>query len=514
VERELQSALALIDFAGECRPLRGAKLLQHLLINSQLHTNVMAATSGQASEYELEDAGRLYNCRILPIEAVDACALLSITDETAAAFAHAQLLEATRTDSLTTLPNRLHLHEQLASILSVGEDAALLLLDLDGFKAVNDTLGHEFGDALLREIADKLRLSVRSHDIVARLGGDEFVIIIRNAITPSELASTATRLLSLLAESTTLNDEVIFSSASIGIAFVRSQHSAQELLREADLAMYAAKNSGGGTYRFFEAEMAVRARARTRLGQDLHHAFKHGEFSLSYQPQYDLRTNRIVSAECLLRLEDRTIPEDFVPLAERSGLIIPLGAWVLDRALRHASTWQRHGKVRVAVNVSPVQLRHPHFVEDVKTALKTHDLAAELLELEITESALAHEEHALRTLGALNDLGITLTIDDFGTGYSSLSRLQKFPLNALKIDRAFVQRLGESESADSIVRAVIALAHAFNLTVLAEGIENARQQEFLLREHCDLCSGWLFASAMSSDQFIDLIEERAQTRPR
>jgi EAL domain-containing protein (putative c-di-GMP-specific phosphodiesterase class I) len=262
------------------------------------------------------------------------------------------------------------------------------------------------------------------------------------------------------------------------------------------------------------AQLAMRESARLQLGADLHCALAREEFDLNYQPQFDVENGLVVSAEALLRWQrrgEKINPEVFIPLAERSGLIVSLGAWALARAANQAQTWQRQGPVRVAVNVSPTQLLHDDFVADVEAVLAKTGLTPSLLELEITESALAlaHENCARKTLGALKGLGLHLTIDDFGTGYSSLARLQQFPFDSLKIDRSFVQEVAVSERAQAIVRAIIGLAHALGLTVLAEGVENARQHEFLVSEGCDMCSGWLFAPALSAQKFDEFI-----SRPR
>ena len=405
-----------------------------------------------------------------------------------------------RHDSLTGLPNRAHLAEQLATQLprtARGDELALLLLDLDRFKNVNDTLGHALGDALLCQVAQRLRAHVREGDLVARLGGDEFAVLQTGSGQPAAATTLAQRLIEVLSQPFELDGHQAHIGCSVGIALAPFDgDTAEVLLKNADLAMYRAKGAGRGVLRFFEPEMDARLQRRRRLETDLRRAVAQGEFVLAYQAQVALPGFEVVGVEALVRwdhpTQGRISPLDFIPLAEETGLILPLGLWVLQQACRDAVGWPAH--VRVAVNLSPVQFSSRTLVADVMGALAAAGLAPQRLALEITEAVLMHDvDQALQVMQALRQLGVRTALDDFGTGYSSLSYLRRFPFDKIKIDRSFVVDLAQGNSAACIIKAISALAAGLGMSTIAEGVETLEQLQAVQAAGCSEVQGYLFS---------------------
>ena len=409
-------------------------------------------------------------------------------------------------DSLTGLPNRAFFRQHLDLELKQAErrgdrGLALLCVDLDNFKAINDTLGHPVGDELLRAVAARLSASV-GDALVARLGGDEFTIILSHGEAQEAAGAIAGRLIAALAEPVAIRGQELTAGASVGIAMAPGDGAdADTLLKHADLALYQAKGEGGGTYRFFEAEMNARAQSRHRLEGDLRRAISAGEFELYFQPLFDLETNRIGSFEALIRWNHPSrglvAPDEFIPLAEETGLIVPIGTWVIQEACRQATKWPED--VRVAVNVSSVQFRKPGLVNVLMQALAASGLDPRRLEVEITESIFLESSEALiAVLHSLRNLGIRIALDDFGTGYSSLSYLQSFPFDKIKIDRSFIQQMLSRSGSTAIVRAITDLARALGMETTAEGVENPEQLAELRQHGCSSVQGYLFSRPVNA----------------
>jgi diguanylate cyclase (GGDEF)-like protein/PAS domain S-box-containing protein len=403
-------------------------------------------------------------------------------------------------DSLTGLPNRASLRRRLEEALSQlgqGECLAVHYLDLDHFKDINDTLGHSVGDELLKEVANRLRACVRETDMIARLGGDEFAIVQAALEHPTDAAEVAQQIREAFRTPYELNGHHALVGVSIGIATAPSDGMASdELLKNADLALYRAKDEGRGTWRFFESEMDAHVKARRALELDLRRALGNGELELHYQPIINLERDVIAGCEALLRWRhpERGMipPSEFIPVAEETGLITSLGEWVLKTACAEAAGWPEH--IKVAVNVSPVQFKSQALALSVANALATSGLAARRLEIEITEAVLMHRsDSTLASLHHLRDLGVRIALDDFGTGYSSLSYLRSFPFDKIKIDRAFVQGLADRDASVSIVRAVIDLAESLHMTTTAEGVETQQQRDTLSSAGCTEAQGHLIS---------------------
>ena len=417
-------------------------------------------------------------------------------------------------DPLTGLPNRAMLAERIAQTLNdvrrQRRPAAMLYLDLDRFKQVNDTLGHACGDALLRGVADRLRANVRTSDIVARLGGDEFAVIQMPISGEDEVRSLAQRLIGAISEPYDLAGHRIMIGASIGVAFAPADTAdADELMQMADLALYRAKSDGRGTFCFFERGMDAKLQARRLLEADLRHAVAAGEFELHYQPLVALSSGGISGFEALVRWRhpERGIipPGEFIPVAEETGLIVPIGAWVLRQACAEAASWPT--SVSVAVNVSAVQFRGDHIVAAVFDALAAAGLAPGRLELEITETALlADADATLATLHHLRAFGVRIAMDDFGTGYSSLSYLRSFPFDKIKIDQSFVRDIETSMDCKAIVRAVTGLGENLGIPTTAEGVETVQQLDQLRAEGCDLVQGYYFSRPVPAERVAALLD--------
>ncbi len=424
------------------------------------------------------------------------------------------------TDPLTGLPNRRAFYEQLEQRLQRGADAcsraALILIDLDDFKTVNDTLGHGAGDELLKHVAIALRQSVRLADLVSRIGGDEFAVLVAIAKEKAEGIRTAERIARALARPFDLPRASIMASASLGVSvFPDDAADVVSLVSSADIALYAAKGVGKNAAVEFHPRMTVEARRRARLDSELRKAIETDALHLVYQPQFECRTGRLIGAEALVRwvhpVDGEISPTEFVPVAEDSDLIVALGHWVLRRACRDAARWNAEHSVdvHVAVNVSARQLRQPQFSEDVKAVLAESGLSPHLLELELTESQLmANMTAGVEAMRQLRAAGIRLSLDDFGTGYSSLSYLQAFPVNKLKIDRTFVNPL--PRDGQPIVTAIISMAHSFGIAVVAEGVEEPAQLAWLDDAGCDIVQGYLTGRPMSFEGITDLFNSECE----
>ena len=425
--------------------------------------------------------------------------------------ANRRLRDQAHSDPLTRMPNRLMFEERMAAALAqIGrapESCALavMFIDLDGFKPVNDSFGHVAGDAVLREIGRRLQAIARPEDTVARVGGDEFLLMTLRPGHEAVAAAIAQRVLEALNEPLTLpNDVVVNLSGSIGIVMYPEHGHHAKMIANADAAMYAAKRAGGSTYAFFEPRMELDVREQLALQNDLRHAIERRELQLYYQPKIHAKSGQITGVEALLRWQHPVrgfvAPGLFIPIAERFGLIGSIGNWVIDEACRQMSDWGRQGlRMRVAVNLSVHQLRQEDLVQRVRIAVDHFRVDPSRLTFEITESvAMEDTQETMRAFSQLASAGVGLSIDDFGTGYSSLSYLRKLPAKQLKIDQSFVQDLGTSPDALAVVDAVIKLAHALGLQVVAEGVETARQRDILLTLQCDELQGYLFARPMAA----------------
>ncbi len=416
-------------------------------------------------------------------------------------------------DGLTDLPNRLLFNERCEHALSRARrehgQVAVLFLDLDRFKHINDSLGHPAGDRVLRAVAERLRAAVREEDTVARLGGDEFILVMEEVADPQDAARVARKLLGVLAEPFLLDGRELLVTPSIGISlFPRDGTDVTSLVKNADAAMYRAKEAGRNTYQYYTRELTDTAFERVFLESHLRRATERGELVLHYQPRYRLPEGRLAGAEALVRWRHADLglvpPDRFIPLAEDSGLIVPIGAWVLREACRQAVLWRGWGVgfEQVSVNVAGQQIQRGDFVATVREVLEDTGLPPEALELEITETFIMQQaEQAISVLEGLRGLGVTLAIDDFGTGYSSLSYLKRLPIHSLKVDRSFVRDIPEDRNDEAITRAVLALGHSLQLAVVAEGVETAEQESFLRRGGCDEVQGFLYSAPLAPEEF-------------
>ena len=466
---------------------------------------------------------------VLPIcqpgEASPSSILISFSDISAVKDVQQRLQYMATHDSLTGLPNRALLSERLGTALLTAQNRtagngnrlhrniAVLFLDLDRFKNVNDTIGHEAGDELLRMVAGRLSACISSTDTLARLGGDEFVILAYAFADKDYASRLCERILATLAEPFVLEGNEYYLGVSIGIgAYPEDGKEGSDLLRCADSAMYFAKESGRNNYQFFTSRLNARTQRRYHLETNLRRALVNEEFFLLYQPKIDARSGRIVGAEALLRWQNPQAglvpPIDFIPVAEETGLIVPIGAWVLERACRQAALW-RAGiapDMCMAVNLSPRQFQDEHLLNMVTAALTDSGLPAHALELEITEGLLMGDTEKLMPMfDALTALGVRFSIDDFGTGYSSLSYLQRFPISNLKIDRSFINRVPENHDSVALTQAIIAMAKALDMKVTAEGVEEARQMEFLRHAGVHEMQGYYFSRPVTAEAFARLL---------
>jgi diguanylate cyclase (GGDEF)-like protein len=444
--------------------------------------------------------------------------------------ANRQLRHMATHDALTALPNRLLLDDRLGQAIAhakrAGERFALAVLGLDRFKHINDSLGHRAGDELLKHVARRVSGAVRSIDTVARLGGDEFVLIFNELAGPDEALRAAHKVMLTLQDPVRIGDVDIHPSASIGLAcYPTDGGSSEALFAHADAAMYAAKRRGRKSIQRFAPDMDTSTQDHVKLEADLHQALELGQFELHYQPKVDARSGRYRGAEALLRWRhpDRGLvsPGEFVPLAEDSGLIIPIGAWVIREACRQVRAWQRDGlpAARVAVNVSAAQFQQRDLVDTVRRALDDSGIRASCLEIELTESAvMTNPEESVEILKVLSRMGVAVSVDDFGTGYSSMSYLRRFPLDKLKIDRSFIADLLTSPEAAALVRGIVSLAHSLGLKVIAEGVETLEQMELLTRLGCDQLQGFCFSRPLPAAEYEQLMRaarpvSRADSEP-
>ncbi|MBK1681911.1 EAL domain-containing protein [Rhodocyclus tenuis] len=428
-----------------------------------------------------------------------------------------------RIDALTGLANRhmlnLRLDQALAYAGHAQRVAGVLMLDLDRFKTVNDSLGHNHGDLLLQEVAKRLSQCIREDDTVARLGGDEFVVVLADMARLEDIVPVAQKILRALAAPLKVGSQVLSITTSLGVAvFPRDGDTADALLQYADTAMYRAKEQGGNAMTFFSPEMMQTILDRLQIEAGLRRALEHGELRLHYQPIIDARTGHVSSAEALIRWQDPQrgliAPIHFIPVAEETGLIVPIGDWVLREACAQARAWQSSGlgELPVAVNLSALQFSAPSLDESVVQALRASQCPASLLQLEITESSImAQLDQALETMRKLTAIGVQLMIDDFGTGYSSLSQLKLFPVSTLKIDRTFVRDINIDANDDAIVDTIITLARKLGLRTVAEGVETLEQVAFLEARCCDKYQGFLFARPCSAEDFEKIVRERNAT---
>jgi diguanylate cyclase (GGDEF)-like protein len=424
-------------------------------------------------------------------------------------------------DALTNLPNRLLFREQMElrfAGLDRGQKFAVLCFDLDQFKTVNDTLGHPVGDELLRQVGDRVRDCVREGDVIARLGGDEFAILQGTINQPTETTALAARLIEAIGAPFDLDGHQVVIGTSVGIAVAPADAGdPDELLKNADLALYRAKRDGGRTYRFFEPEMDALMQARRALEIDLRKALVNGEFEVYYQPLVNLEREEICGFEALLRWHhpERGLipPNDFIPLAEETGLIVPIGEWVLRRACEEAAKWP--DDVDLAVNLSAVQFKSPNLCEVIMSALASSGLAPRRLELEITESVLLfNSETTLATLHRLRALGVRISMDDFGTGYSSLSYLRSFPFDKIKIDRSFVHDLATNPDSMAIIRAVTGLGASLGMTTTGEGVETREELEYLKREGCTEAQGYFYSRPKPASEIYEMLAKQQTVRSK
>ena len=444
-----------------------------------------------------------------------------ITEQKAA---EARLDQLAHYDTLTNLPNRALFHDRLRQAMARADRGqtllAVMFLDLDGFKEINDSLGHAAGDEVLKETARRLQSCLRSTDTVGRLGGDEFTVLLEDVHHVDEVSTLARKILDTFAEQAEVAGHELHLSMSIGITvYPLDGQDADTLLKNADIAMYQAKQEGRNNLQFYAKELGARTERRADLRLRLHHALERGEFALHYQPQVALAGGGIFGVEALLRWNDAELgpvsPGQFIPVAEEMGLIVPIGDWVLREACRQCKSWLDAGlgPLRVAVNLSPRQFRQKKLAQRIGEILRETGLPAACLEIETTEGmVMKHAERAITTLTELNRVGVQIAIDDFGTGYSSLAYLQRFPVHVLKIDQSFVQAIhGDTEEA-AIVNTVIQLAKLLGLKALAEGVETAEQREYLRAHGCDAFQGYLFCKPQPAERIGELLAADCRER--
>jgi diguanylate cyclase (GGDEF)-like protein len=428
------------------------------------------------------------------------------------AEANQELTHLAMHDNLTKLPNRIlledRLHQATENAKRQNSRFSVMFLDLDGFKAVNDSFGHHIGDLLLVEVAKRIRACVRARDTIARIGGDEFVLL-ADADEPAGAAAIADKLITAIARPFTIADHELRVSASIGIAMYGGGEKHRDLLMDADAAMYHAKAMGRNCCCFFETSMNANAQEQLQLLHDLRLALERRELLLYYQPKFDAVQRKMMGAEALLRWQHPTrgllAPDDFIPLAEKTGLIVPIGEWVLDEACRQMTAWRDYGSGNwtIAVNLSPLQFGHAGLIQMVRETLRRHAMQPRCLTLEVTEStAMKDVDRSMVILQQIYRMGVNISIDDFGTGYSSLLYLKRLPASELKIDRGFIRDLAKDSEDAAIVSAIVALGKTLKLKVVAEGVETAGQQEFLTRLGCDSLQGFLLGRPMPAEQFI------------
>jgi diguanylate cyclase (GGDEF)-like protein len=428
-------------------------------------------------------------------------------------------------DPLTGVPNRQHFSEQLtratARARRDGRQCTLLFLDLDDFKDVNDTLGHDAGDHLLKELATRLRGAIRTGDTVARLGGDEFAVLLEGISNPVDVESLAKGLLDVVAQPFNIAGRQLKTTASIGITMYPTDNAdTMMMLKNADIAMYEAKEQGGNTFRFFTEGMHEALMAYHELEHDIRAALANEQFSLVFQPKVDLRNRRLQGLEALLRwdhpVRGKVSPAEFIPVAEESGHIVPIGYWVLEEVCRTLKGWEKAGLpvIPVSVNVSARQFQQADFHKRVAEILHRHGVNPGMVEIELTERLVMQNTEASQAeLARLKEIGLRISIDDFGTGYSCLSYLHRFPIDVLKIDRSFVCEVGVSAESEVIIEAIISLARSLKLDTVAEGVETPAQLDFLLERGCHVAQGFLLGMPLQREQVAPLLEEYRREAP-
>jgi len=433
-----------------------------------------------------------------------------------------QMASIANHDPLTQLPNRMILSDRISQAISISRRKhrpfAVIFLDLDYFKEINDSLGHAVGDKLLQAVADRLRAGLRGSDTVSRQGGDEFVILLPEIESAADAASSAKKLLLSISAPYSIGEHSIQINGSFGISLYPDHgEDAETVLNNADIAMYEAKEHGRNTIRFFKPEMAAKAAERHSLEMGLRRALEQNEFCLHYQPKVSLELGQITGAEALIRWQEPMrgllLPSQFVPAAESSGLIIKMGRWVMREACRQASIWQTQGlpPIKIAVNVSAVEFQDKHFIEGVQSILQETGLAPASLQLELTEGVLMKDAEATASvLRELRQMGVQLAIDDFGAGYSSLSYLRQFPIDVLKIDQSFVNQIGGEARDGILISAIISIGRNLNYVVVAEGIETIEQKKYLQGQRCDEGQGYLFSRPLVAHEFAHLLQRGIQ----
>lgn len=425
-----------------------------------------------------------------------------------------QLAQLAHYDELTALPNRVFFNEMLNKTLSHAarheKKLALLFIDIDRFKHINDALGMKIGNQVLKEVANRFATTLRSGDIIARLGGDEFIILLNDVGHPKKASSVADKLLQACSRSIKVKDREFFLSASIGICiFPEDGKTLETLQQNADLALYKAKQAGGGVFQYFSKEMTLEASKHIKLESALRTALSNNEFVLHFQPKLNIATGTISGVEALIRWINPEIglinPNEFIPQAEENGLIEPIGNWVLHEACRTNKSWQDQGyhPINMAVNISPKQFNDPNIVKVVEKALADSGLDPKYLELEITEMTIMEDVEAVaKKLHAIKAMGVKICIDDFGTGYTSISYLKKFPIDILKVDQHFIKGIPDNQNDLAIASAIIALGHNLGMQIVAEGVETPEQLQYLLDHHCDFVQGYYFSRPLPEQKMV------------
>ncbi|KTD15985.1 regulatory protein (GGDEF and EAL domains) [Legionella lansingensis] len=439
-------------------------------------------------------------------------------DITKRALLEEQLQYQATHDSLTELPNRVLLTDRLAQLISHAKrnksNFCVLFLDIDRFKLINDSFSHTAGDKLLKDVVERIRHVMREEDTLARLGGDEFVAVLKSLKDETHAGKIAKKLLAVFTEPFNVSSHQILITASAGIAtFPHDGQTINELLRNADIAMYRAKEQGGNQFQFYTYSLGKKSAARMELESELYKAFENQEFFLCYQPQLDVATQRLISVEALIRWRHPTkgiiLPINFMPLVEETGLIIPIGEWVLREACSQNKKWQELGlpKIRVAVNIASKQLKQPNFTKFVRNILKETHLDPEYLELEVTEKVILHNTEAAAIFCDLKQMGIHLALDDFGSGYTILNHLKSFPIDRVKIDQSYIDHIRLNQADEILVQAIIALAKNLNLEVVAEGVVSKEQIDFLENHQCTEAQGFYFCKPLISKEFENFLKK-------
>jgi len=431
-----------------------------------------------------------------------------------------EMMHASQHDFLTGLPNRLLMEDRLGQAIALAErhsgEVAVLYLDLDQFKQVNDSLGHMGGDKLLQSVAERLQEQVRLPDTVSRQGGDEFVVLLQEVKSKADAEVVTKRILEAVAQVHSIGEDEISITASVGVSrYPEDGVDAETLVKHADTALYQAKASGSGSFKFFKAAMNARAVYRRKMAEDLRWALERNEFQLHYQPTIDLKSGAISGVEALLRWTSAkrgaVAPETFLEVAEETGLMLPIGAWVLREACRQAKSWLEEGlpAVSMAVNISAMHLQDGRFRSEVKKVLEETGLSPAMLELEVAETVLTELPDRARTaVQSLRQMGVKVSIDDFGAGYSSLSHLKRLPVDILKIDRSFLHPLKEQLDDTSIAVAIIRMGRSLKLRVVAEGVESLEDMKFLQAQDCDEAQGFFFSAPVPAEQFAAMLRKR------